>query len=110
MKNLTKENFWNSMMEKYPKAMDGFCKWIDEYKIKRSWKTIFHGHLFQTPKYHDLPLEWQMGIFMLFLFERHQPLLPGEQPEDIFDNACESIEHELKRIEEKINKPDEHSA
>lgn len=38
---LTKENFWNGMMEKYPAAMQKFCKWIDEYKIREPWEQLF---------------------------------------------------------------------
>ena len=27
--NLTKENFWNELSQKYPKGMKVFCDWID---------------------------------------------------------------------------------
>jgi hypothetical protein len=61
MENLTKENFFNEMQKKYPKAMDIFCKWIDEYKKRVEWDCPL--------KYHDLPLAMQAGIWSVFILE-----------------------------------------
>jgi hypothetical protein len=62
MENLGKENFWNPMHEKYPLAVDKFCKWIDEYKKHVNWKELFG----EKVKFHDLPYELQMGIMNRF--------------------------------------------
>lgn len=77
MENLTKENFWNEMTEKYPIAMDKFCKWIDEYKILISWRSLFNSHDCDcpsdyintdlSPKYYDLPIAFQIGMFQEFM-------------------------------------------
>lgn len=86
IENLTKENFWNEMQEKYPKAMKKFCDWIDNYKKENNWEVLFNGHKFthysgvdkeienytKTPKYHELPLSMQMGIFCQFQFEEQE--------------------------------------
>ncbi len=71
---LTKENFFNEMMQKYPLAMKDFCNWVDEYKQKNDWGNLFN---FGTPhyakqgwhntKFHDLPLAMQMGIWNEYL-------------------------------------------
>ena len=76
---LTKENFWNEMMEKYPEQMKSFCKYIDDYKESNDWQALFNdGYIYgchpktptdpimkttKAPKFHDLPLAMQMGIF-----------------------------------------------
>lgn len=86
IENLTKENFWNEMQEKYPKAMKKFCDWVDNYKKENDWYSLFNsgwskgvsksneGHLIggektKAPKYHQLPLALQYGIFVQFTGE-----------------------------------------
>lgn len=68
------ENFWNDLKSKYPNEMKVFYDWIDEYKQKVEWNKLFnHGspHYaamgWHNPKYHDLPIAMQVGIFMQFL-------------------------------------------
>lgn len=77
MESLTKENFWNAIQEQYPVEMKMFCDWIDEYKKRVQWNMLFK-HLpgysggavgFKYPKYHDLPLAMQIGIFIQFTVE-----------------------------------------
>ena len=69
---LTKENFWNEMEQKYPKAMAHFKAWIDQYKTEHDWDTLFTGRAeprnitepaLYVPKYHELPIAMQFGIF-----------------------------------------------
>ena len=78
MENLNKENFWNELYEKYPLGMKVFCDWIDEYKKKNNWKMLFNsnseyqnadGKNAIAPKYHDLPLAMQIGIWIEFCSE-----------------------------------------
>lgn len=79
MDSLTKENFWNDLYEKFPAEMEIFCKWIDEYKNKINWNDLFtrvncigdqpnHCEI-NPPKYHDLPIAMQIGIFIQFRAE-----------------------------------------
>lgn len=71
MENLTKENFFNELMEKFPEAMAEFCAWIDQYKIDNDWETLFNpqGTLRddQKTKFHHLPLAMQIGISVQYL-------------------------------------------
>lgn len=67
MENLGKENFWNEMMERCPKAVDVFCKWIDGYKKKVGWTKLFGASV----KFHDVPYEMQMGIMNRFFIETY---------------------------------------
>ncbi len=77
MESLTKENYWNELQAKCPTAMKGFCDWIDEYKKKVGWKSIFTHrykvHVTDTqenyPKFHDIPIAMQMGIILEYLIE-----------------------------------------
>lgn len=62
---LTKENFWNGMMEKYPKATKEFCQWIDEYKKEVAWDVLF-STTDGFPKFHDIPHAMQQGIWIAF--------------------------------------------
>jgi hypothetical protein len=68
---LTKENFFNAMMEKYPSSMKVFCEWIDQFK--ESDYIVFHScnHDGQPMdfKFHDLPFEYQIGIVQKFAAE-----------------------------------------
>ncbi len=75
LQNLTKENFFNQMQEKYPAAMKLFCAWIDDYKKENDWAVLFNsdsnwqdsnGKNAPAPKYHDLPLAMQYGIWLQF--------------------------------------------
>lgn len=83
MDKLTKENFWKELQEKYPLQMNKFNDWIDKYKVENNWNKLFNenysqfnkqyasnGELvsmdFSPPKYHELPIAMQIGIFMEF--------------------------------------------
>jgi hypothetical protein len=126
MENLTKENFFNEMKEKYPKAMEHFCAWIDQYKIQVKWDELFSCHPWSlihnrvateadydthqrgqiAPhryKYHDLPIGMQVGIFLEYLFKEHQ--LPDEPEKDLHKFASEEFTTQFKRIEEKLTNP-----
>lgn len=61
--NLTKENFWNEQMEKFPKSMKIFCAWIDEYKKAVNWTGLFGT---DQMKFHNIPYEMQQGIWIRF--------------------------------------------
>lgn len=84
---LTRENFWDEMEQKYPKAMSHFKQWIDQYKSEHDWNTLFNtGYIKFTeeiaiesdllqeiktsvaPKYHELPIAMQYGIFIEFAY------------------------------------------
>lgn len=82
METLTKENFWNEMEQKYPKAMAHFKEWTDEYKEQNGWSSLFNetrkGDCGNgscgwpenyAPKYHELPIAMQFGIFLQFCSE-----------------------------------------
>lgn len=81
--NLTKENFWNGIKEKYPKASKEFCDWVDAYKEENNWDSLFNSDYvpaFQeptcpAPKYHDLPIAMQFGIFVQFVFDMRDKYL-----------------------------------
>lgn len=81
--NLTRENFWDALYAQYPKGVNVFCEWVDEYKKKYNWDTLFKGDIrsiavtgtsvtceYDTLKYHDLPLAMQIGIWIEFVCDR----------------------------------------
>lgn len=68
-------------MAVHPKEMQVFCVWVDKYKERVHWKGLFsryfkdqskasqdHGYD-GWPKFHDLPIAMQMGIFAEFAAE-----------------------------------------
>lgn len=68
---LTKENFFNEMMLKFPNAMKVFCKFIDDYKEAVGWNLLFGD----TIKFHHLPHAMQQGIWLEYLCqERRMPI------------------------------------
>lgn len=104
--NLTKENFWDEMMTKYPVAMDDFCKFIDEYMVKNNWSRLFNPAYREThisghaetlltaksaPKYHDLPLAMQTGIFFEFMGD----VWGCSMPIDVFDFVIKELIEEV---------------
>lgn len=96
---LTKENFFNEMMEKYPKATGHFCKWIDEYKKAVSWNDLFRG----PSKFHDIPYAMQYGIWIEYCGQELSNFF--EQPEHIstFVDLREDIEGVFKETEELVD-------
>lgn len=75
MEALTKENFWDEMSQKYPKAIHHFLNWIDEYKKTNRWSTLFNNEFEgdrapeYLPEYHELPVAMQFGIFLQYMSE-----------------------------------------
>lgn len=82
---LTKENFWDEMMSKYPMAMKVFCNWIDEYKEAVNWNRIFGANedtmqLHSSKyKFHEIPYAMQQGIWIAFVNDTLHKFF--EQPE-----------------------------
>jgi hypothetical protein len=117
-KTLTKENFFNEMMEKYPKAMKMFCTWIDEYKESVNWNKLFNDSYSRTniqrasngeicnidvsaPKFHDIPYDMQVGIWINFAEDTLDHLF--EQPEYSYSGDLEEdIKTVFKEIEEFV--------
>lgn len=96
--SLTKENFWNEMYTKYPGEMQHFCEWIDEYKKRVNWCTLFKcGSHEKPPKYHDLPIAMQVGIFIQFVAEagcRYGIEIDVESKDDFY-NIPQKVIHEF---------------
>lgn len=67
MESLTKENFWNELEEKYPAGMKIFCDWIDQYKETIGWSFLFKEA--NDLKFHDMPIAFQLGIWIQFRSE-----------------------------------------
>lgn len=81
---LTKEEFWDKITEKAPKQAGKFYDWINEYKQRNQWQKLFNGgHMLlqsspeyknwnthtSAPKFHELPVGMQIGIFIQYLQE-----------------------------------------
>lgn len=97
------------MQAKYPKAMKVFSDWIDEYKKKNNWKRLFNGgvgihdndypasdtvSITSAPKYHDLPIALQLGIWNEFAETN------GGVPTRYQDALTAAIEEYLKTRED----------
>ena len=68
--NLTKENTFDELQQLYPEGMKVFLAWIDEYKKANEWDKLFGDGMGRfdrdAPKFHELPLAMQAGIFVEF--------------------------------------------
>jgi hypothetical protein len=103
-KGLTKENCFNEMMNQFPNAMTLFCNWIDEYKKQIHWDALF-GNIFPTEqkiKFHNLPYEMQVGIWIRFANETLNNLF--EQPEYSY---CGDLEEDIKTVFNEIDSLEE---
>lgn len=72
-KSLTLENFWNDLKAKYPEGVKVFTDWIDEYKKKVYWDSLFNACYEKSPeapKFHELPYAFQLGIWLEFMLDR----------------------------------------
>lgn len=74
---LTKDNCFDELMQKYPKAMKIFCNWIDEYKKEVQWDNLFGNYTatgdigLDSIKFHDIPYDMQVGIWIRFLLAQN---------------------------------------
>lgn len=106
MDTLTKENFWNEVSEKYPKATAHFKRWIDQYKGLNDWEKLFNQNCRygtgspypdKYPKYHDLPTFMQFGIFIQYAAETMGlKALTANNPR-------KTIAYHLKKLETNYN-------
>lgn len=99
---LTLENFWNAMMQKYPLATGEFCEWIDAYKALTMWKDVFGPFI----KFHSLTYDMQVGIWINYALS-HSNI--EDIVEDMFtgdwnwtDDLPKMIEKFLARREEVL--------
>lgn len=93
---LTKENFWNEIMKKFPKATKVFCEWIDEYKKEVNWVHLFNQEQFLVPdqvKFHDIPHAMQEGIWIEFVRQNIHKFF--EQPEYSYSM---DLEEDIKTV------------
>lgn len=106
MENLNKENFWNDLHKKHPQAVDKFCKWIDEYKKRVGWDQLFMNEYFtgkaekRIPqiKFHDIPLEMQLGILGQFFIEME--MFNGDYSvQSAKEHACHAFAHIQAKID-----------
>jgi len=96
MESLTKENFWNDMDEKYPEAMKVFKRWLEEYKLNMQWAATG-----DSIKYHDLPIEMQIGIWLGFAREKEllsYGCLQSDEYIEWITGALHSLEKQLNQI------------
>lgn len=74
--NLNRKNFWDIAMKMCPLSVTAFTQWIDGYKRESyvplntegatsKWGAVANGY-----KFHDLPMEMQVGIIFKFFYER----------------------------------------
>lgn len=92
--SLTKENFWNEQMGKFPKSMKIFCAWIDEYKKAVNWNGLFReshdrdnkGEIVGgTKKFHEIPYEMQAGIWIAFVKDLDKEFFEQSEYQYSFD-------------------------
>lgn len=62
--NLDLAGFWNPLMMRFPKGVQMFSAWIDEYKQVHRWREFM-----PSAKFHDLPLGLQVGLMELFFHD-----------------------------------------
>lgn len=113
MENLNKENFWNEAYEAFPTATKVFCDWIDKWKKDNHWNKLFNsdsnwqdknGKNAKAPKFHDLPLEMQIGIWLAF--EIDNGYTDGFSSKDFsLEVVMECVKFTLWMMEIKLNKP-----
>ena len=115
MDNLSKENTWNAIEQESPIAFAHFMAWLDEYKKSVNWRGLFNGGInyndyghgleiievnlcvTKAPKFHDLPMEMQIGIMMKYL----EDSIP--EAEAGFANLCKEMRNDMDDTFEFLN-------
>ncbi len=103
-KGLTKENFWDDIIEQYPVPTKMFCEWVDEYKKAVNWNAMFAANettmqLHSSKyKFHDLPYDMQVGIWIRFADDTLNQFF--EQPEYSY---CGDLEEDIKTVFKEID-------
>lgn len=108
MENLSKENFWNAIMEKYPEAGKLFCNWIDKYKVEVGWDKLFgndidavHYRSVQI-KFHDIPFEMQHGIIARFDIECFNGVFTGKG-KTVYENSRATYVSQFEDLFKDLN-------
>jgi len=60
------KQFWEALFESYPQAVKEFYDFIDKYKSINNWDKLFKKDI----KFHHIPVELQLGVWILFLNEQ----------------------------------------
>jgi len=94
MANLNKENFFNDLQQKFPKAMKHFCDWVDEYKEEVKWLEMFSGNI----KFHDIPYDMQVGVLLRYLSEitDYDDMLTIDEVKECFFHGLVYLETTIK--------------
>lgn len=109
--NLNKEDFWNEMSEKYPKAVKDFCDWIDEFKVLVFWNDLFNsnsdyqdynGKNAPAPKYHEVPIFIQYGVWLEYLSHKGVVSMSIDT-EDLFLSLRNEITEFLQETESQLS-------
>lgn len=98
MQNLSKENFWNSLNEKYPLAVKYFCDWIDRYKVEVGWQKLFVDGI----KFHDIPFEMQNGILARFDLEMFNNI--GNKGRENYERIAGSFRQQYTNLFEDLQR------
>jgi hypothetical protein len=102
---LTKENFWDGMTVRFPKAMKLFGQWIDNYKMSVDWPRLFNSRsqdMGIAPKFHQLPYAMQQGIWIEFakdIFDK----LPVKSEYNYRKDLVEDVQETFEWIEPLLN-------
>lgn len=71
--NLTKENFWDDVAIRFPKAFYVFTQWLDEWKNTYGTNNWVDFSIPVEPKdikFHDYPYAMQLGIMIEFMVDK----------------------------------------
>ncbi len=78
---LTRQNFWNNILQKYPELYKIFIEWIAEYKARPECDFIFFpsydSELFPEEQklveyFENVPIALQIGIFLQYVAEEKE--------------------------------------
>lgn len=112
MKNLNKTNFFTpEWIEKFPLASKAFCEWIDEYKKEVRWTDMMCDYtkttkdVYHSFKFHDIPLEMQLGIIGRFFCTYFPCVFWSPQTEEDAILLISHIWNNFYGLEKKLRKP-----
>ena len=105
MNEMLQIEFWKELQEKYPLGLKVFTDWLDEYKAKIGWYSLFRVKPTGRMRKHiyDLPEAMQIGIWIEFNLERGGC---NWEIEDMFSHDWETDIRESMKMFQEEKEPD----
>jgi hypothetical protein len=91
--------YWMDLQSQHPEKMGLFFRWLDKYAKDNKWSELFNYGSpsyakmgWHHPKFFDMPIAMQAGIFAQFMAEQAEQSHATDKPKlSFFEHTAASI-------------------